>query len=219
MKWLLALALVSSLITTMAIAQTDKPAASSESWEFDFDLNPIQAIQIKLPGQDESQVYWFIRYTVVNRSGADQIFVPEFMLYTDQGQMIPAGKGVPPTVYTKVKELFSDPMLQDQTAITGKLLQGEDNGKSGVAIFRAFDESAGDVHVFVGGLSGQTSVLKLPEPITVTELDAKGNKTQVTKDKVILSRTLDLHYKFTGDPNNKPHSERLRLVGKEWIMR
>ena len=73
--------------------------------------------------------------------------------------------------------------------LTGKLLQGEDNAKSGVAIWRDFDAKAGAFDLLLGGLSGETAEIQLPKPIEVVETDTDGKETVVLKSKAILSKT------------------------------
>ena len=86
--------------------------------------------------------------------------------------------------------MANDPLLLDLSDMAGRLLQGEENAKEGVAIWNDFDPNAATFDVFVSGLSGETVELRLPKPIRVTETDAFGKQTQVVKDKIILSKTL-----------------------------
>ena len=44
-------------------------------------------IRVNIPGKDVPQVYWYLRYTVTNNTGRDQIFMPDFVLYTDTGEV------------------------------------------------------------------------------------------------------------------------------------
>ncbi len=147
------------------------------------------------------------------------MFVPEFVLYTDNGDLVRSQRGIPPMVFDQIKKTFNDPLLVDQTTMTGKILQGEDNAKCGVAIFKDFDGIAGEVHVFVGGLSGESQEVELPVEVQVRELSAKGELQTVAKKKVVLSRTLDLMYVFPGNPAARTFTGRLTTKDKNWIMR
>src|ERR1035437_5873819 len=186
MKYLLVFAAAAVwAVSGITVLAQPKPSPSSNAWEFDFDCQPLQAIEVNVPGQGR-QKFWFLRYTVTNHTKQDQIFVPEFALYTDNGDVVNGQRRVPPMVYDQIKKTFNDPQLKDQTAMTGKILQGDDNAKSGVAIFRAFDGIAGEIHIFVGGLSGETAQVELPVAIEVKQVNAKGNTETVNTKKVLL---------------------------------
>jgi hypothetical protein len=219
MKYLLvfAAAVVWTVSGITALAQP-KPSPSSNAWELDFDCQPLQAIEVVVPGQGK-QKFWFLRYTVTNHNKEDQVFVPEFVLYTDNGDVARGQRGVAPMVYDQIKKTFNDPQLKDQTAMLGKVLQGDDNAKSGVAIFRDFDGIAGEIHIFVGGLSGETAEVELPVAIEVKQVNAKGNTETVNTKKVLLARTLDLKYIFPGNPAARSFRDPLEPKDKTWIMR
>ena len=219
MKYLLVFAATAVLaVSGMTVLAQPKPSPSSNAWLLEFECQPLQAIEVNVPGQGR-QKFWFLRYTVTNHTNVDQIFVPEFVLYTDNGDVSRAMRGVPPTVYDQIKKTFNDPLLKDQTAMTGKLLQGEDNAKSGVAIFRDFDGIAGEVHIFVGGLSGETTEVELPVEIPVKQISLKGETEIVNKKKVLLTRALDLMYVFPGNPAARSFHDALASKEKTWIMR
>ena len=219
MKYLVVIAAAAILAAAGAMALAEpKPSPTSDAWELEVEFQPLQAIQVDIPGHGV-QNFWFLRYTVINHTGEDQIFVPDFTLYTDAGDLLHGMKGVPPRVYDQVKKVFNDPLLKDQTAMTGKLLQGEDNAKNGVAIFKDFDGIAGEVHIFIGGLSGETAEVELPQEVTLKEVDPKGNLVEVVRKKVMLAKTMDLTYIFPGNPAAKTFREQLQPKDKTWVMR
>lgn len=203
---------------SIALAQTPKTSESPVSWELEFDVQDPKAIQITLPGESTPQTFWFIRYNVTNRTGEDRIFVPEFTFYSNIGDVVHAQKGIAPSVFSAIKNIYNDPYLKDSTGMTGKLLQGEDNAKDGVAIFKDFDPSVGTIDVFIGGLSGDTEEITLPNPIKTIELDNNGKKIEVERDKIILGRTLHLQYKVTADPSSGQRNH-MTLVSRNWVMR
>jgi len=221
MKYRLAALLSVAVIATFCIPAYTAPEApeGTTEWELSIDLQPLQSIQLTLPGDKAPQTYWFLRYTVTNETGADQSFTPEFALYTDMGEVITAGRSVSPAVFKKIKESYNDPLLKDATGMLGKILQGEDNAKSGVAIFKNFDPKAGTVEIFVGGLSGHAETIKLPVPVTVKETDAKGKSKDVEKTEITLVKTLHLKYRHPLDPTGKVRENELKLVKKDWVMR
>jgi hypothetical protein len=195
-----------------------KPSEVAIRWELEIRFENPQAIEVLLPGEDETQRFWYIRYTVTNQTGEDRIFVPEFEMFTDTGQILRAGEHVPKSVFKDIKKLYNEPLLKDTTAMTGKLLQDEDNAKDGVAIWPQFDPKAGAFDIFLGGLSGETAEVQLPRPVKVTELDVDGKKRTVTKTKVILSKTLQLTYTLPGEESARTRTKP-KLLKKNWVMR
>jgi len=196
-----------------------KPADIPVSWELElYRPGALQTIQVRVYPNEPLKTYWYLRYSVTNQTGQDRIFTPEFDLVTETGQMLHAGKA-PAAVFEAIKKLHNDPLMLDMTGMTGKLLQGEDNAKVGVAIWPDFDPQAGAVDLFVGGLSGETVELTLPTPVEVTETDVKtGEQKTVAKDKVVLSKTLHLRYSIPGEASSRLRAP-VRLEKKEWVMR
>jgi len=201
-----------------AYAAEVRPRASSDNWQFELAYHSLRAIRVQLPGYEEPMTFWYILYTVTNRTGEDRLFVPDIVLYTDQGELNVAGRGVSRDTYTVIKQLYNDPLLRTPTAMTGKLLEGEDNAKHSVAIWPDFDANCSMVDVFFGGLSGETKELILPKPIKKILRTPDGKEKIVVKTKVILVKTLHLRFKITGDPNTRHLNEPV-LVSANWVMR
>lgn len=195
-----------------------KPSEVPIRWELGIHFENPQAIELLLSGEEKTKRFWYIRYTITNQTGEDRIFVPEFDLFTDTGQILRAGQRVPKSVFKTIKKLYNDPLLKDTTAMTGKLLQGEDNAKDGLAIWPQFDPKAGAFDIFLGGLSGETAEVQLPRPVKVTELDVDGKKHTVTKTKIILSKTLHLTYTLPGEESARTRTKP-KLFKKRWVMR
>jgi hypothetical protein len=195
-----------------------KPSEIPSSWQLNVEVDDPKAIEVTLPGQTKPERFWYVRFNVINRTGEDRIFVPEFELYTDTGQVLRVGQHVPSAVFRAIKELYNEPLLTDMTGMTGKLLQGEDNAKDGVAIWRDFDPQAGQIDLFLGGFSGETAEVVLPKPVQVVEVDAAGHEKTITRDKAILSRTYHLVYDVPGEASARTYTP-AKMVKKEWIMR
>ncbi len=217
------IAVAAALMIIVAVQGTaytvPEPSLAPLSWELDIELHPLRSIQVKVPGKDEPQLFWYLRYTLTNNTGQDQSYVPEFVLYTDTGDVLRAGKNVPAVVFETIKKVRNEPLLKDMTGMTGKVLQGQDNAKDGVAIWPDFDHDAGEVDIFIGGLTGETQEIKLPRPIKATEVDpVTGEEKTVEKDKIIVSKTLHLEYVVTGDPMAADRTP-AELKKKNWVMR
>jgi len=221
MKRMVTAAVVSGLAVALTICparSAPKPSRVPTTWQVDIDLKEPKAIELPLPGRARPQRFWYVRYTVTNRTGQELIFVPAFVLYTDTGQILRAGSKVPTAAFQAIKNLYNAPLLKDITGMTGRLLQGEDNAKEGVAIWRDFDPKAGAFDIFIGGLSGENAEVRLPKPIEVVELDATGKETTVVKDKAIVSKTLHLRYSIPGEAAARLWTKP-KLEKRQWVMR
>lgn len=195
-----------------------KPTVVPLTWEFGIEYDELRPIAVKLLGRDKPQLFWYLRYTVTNRSDREHFFVPEFVLYTNTGQLLRAGRNTPTAVFFQIKKLHNDPLLKTQTSMTRKILLGQDNAKAGVGIWPDFDPNTGIVDVFIGGLSGETKSIALPKPVQITETDLKGKKRTVSKSRLLLAKTLHLRYRVPGEAANRLHV-RPKLLKKQWVMR
>ena len=204
-----------------AVAQSDpppKPSIVAASWQLEFDHQELQSIRLVPPGRKEPRTYWYLLYQVRNRTGADQVFVPDFVLYTDTGQLVRSGKQVPTSVFVAIQKRHNNPLLENLADITGRILQGADNAKDGVAVWSSFDAAARGFEVFVGGLSGERATVKLPSPVMVEERDKKGKVRRVAKSEMTLAKTLKLSYSLPGEAKARA-AVGAKLIRKKWVMR
>jgi hypothetical protein len=195
-----------------------KPAEIPRYWQLDAAFEDILPIQVKMPTEPAPRTFWYLRYKVTNNTGQDRVFVPEFLLYTDTGQVIRAWQNTPASVFQSIKELYNDPLLLDVSAMAGSLLQGPENAKEGVAIWSGLDPNASEFDVFVSGLSGETVEFKLPKPVRVVDTDAFGKKVEIVKTKILLSKTLKRHYVIPGEATTRPTAAAC-FTDEEWVMR
>ncbi len=190
-----------------------KPSDIPVSWQLDFDFKAPAMIQVVLPGETKATTFWYMRYTVSNKSEMEQRFVPEFAMATNTGQVLRSGQGVSSSVFAAIKERENAPLLKDQSNIAGPLLRGADNAKEGVAIFTDIDPDAGSFDIFVGGLSGETCVIKPPQPVVSESYGKTTTKTSIT-----LSKTLQLQYSLPGEAAARSKIVPF-LTAKTWVMR
>ncbi len=201
------------------------PDEAPFNWQFRFYFKEPRSIMVKMPGSKKPRLFWYIKFTIINRTGGSRPFDPEFQLYTETGQLLSAGEGFNSTpVYDKIKKIINNPLLVDLNTATGKILQGEDNAVESVAIFKDFDPKAGLFDVFIGGLSGETAKIKLPNPIKIRkeipfDPEKKTDASEVVEtEEIILSKTLRLTYKIGSQAKDRQGAP-LRFLGKEWVMR
>ncbi len=164
------------VVTNVSVLQAaPQPSVVPQTWELFFTAQPVERMIV------DGKTYFYIRYKVVNNTGKDILFTPDFQLMTDTGQLLQSETQAD-NVYKKVKALYKAEFMLSPIDIFGKLRQGEDNAKEGVAIFTGVDADARNFKIFVSGTTGDTAEVK--NPLT--------GKTE------ILHKTLVLEYDIPG---------------------
>lgn len=182
------------MTSVSSIQAAPQASVVPQTWELTFGAQPIERMIV------DGKTYFFVRYKVVNNTGKDVLFTPEFQLITETGQIIKA-EAQADKVYKKIKDLYRAQFMQSPIEILGKIRQGEDNAKEGVAIFTGVDTDARNFRVFISGLTGDTAEVTNP----------------VTGKKEILQKTLVLEYDLPGqaiDINIQPQGKM-----PYWVMR
>jgi hypothetical protein len=188
-----------TMMSPPALHAAPEPSIMPVSWQLTFRHQGLQRIYVEVSGKKTP--FWYMRYTVINNSGRDVLFTPNFEIVAGTGTALPAFKDVPNEVFTKIKETYKNDLLLSPTAIYGKLLQGDDNAKDGVVIFSDLDQNARNFKLFVSGLSGETAEVKNP----------------VTGKPVILQKTMELDFNIPGEAIGiEPHSQ---LRATKWVMK
>ena len=220
------LALVFVLIPGYVLAAPE-PSPVPKGWNLTFHYQDPQRVEVELPGRSAPTTFWYQLYTVVNTSGQDVMFMPRFELMTSAGAIIPSEDGVSGRVFTAIRERHAKdrPLLQSPAQIVGRLLQGEDNARDGVAIWPDFSAKADKFTVYVAGLSEEASQVPNPAyrpglPETVPQRLADGTTVPVVAnpERFTLHRTLAIHYDLPGDVRTRSTAEPVR-TGQEWVMR
>jgi len=201
------------------------PLEVPAKWQLAIEVENPKPIHVQLAGEDKPTAFWYVLYKVTNRyrdpvtnKPTEQSFAPEFTMYTSTGQLLRAGKKTRGEVYDAIKKRHQNPLLKDMVSITGKLLFGHDNAKDGVAIWRDFDPKAGAIDIFIGGLSGETFLIKLPKPVKITRTDSRGKSVTKETGFLRITKTLQLSYKVPGEGKARFHMP-VKLVKKKWILR
>jgi hypothetical protein len=179
-------------------------------WTVDVRFEHLRQLVVRDPGGGSPAVYWYVLLNLTNNTGRDVDFYPVCELMTDTFEIVPAGEGVEPQVFQRIKLLHQakHPFLEPLEGTGNKILQGSDNARDIAVIWRDFDAGAGSVKLFISGLSNETTAVDHP-------VARKANGGPV---KVFLRKTLELNYGLRGDT-----SLRLDLPvnydGKLWVMR
>lgn len=186
--------------------QVDPNTIKGEKYNLDIRYDNPEPIIVLAPN-GEKQVYWYVVYTVTNNTGAERNFVPVFTLYSDSAAVRRAG--VYPSVFDAIKKARKIRFLENAVQMIGKILPGEDNARTGVAIFEPLDRNTNTFKIFVEGLSGQF----IERPNLAAKADAPA------AEKVLrLRKTLVLDYKIPGDKWWLNLDQPI-FVGKKWTWR
>lgn len=196
------LALIAVALFGSHLTAYPRPALVNPSWQIDIVHRQPRTIGVAdLKGI--TRWYWYLPYKVVNHSGAEQLFVPEATVATDQGDIIATDKNVPPRVFTAVKKLMGNKLLESPIAVSGRLLIGEDRARESVLIWPVFENDVDRMTVFFAGLAGESQSIIHP----------------ATGETVSLRKTLMLSYATPGTA--EPYQRQpIKPIGKlVWVMR
>ena len=220
------LALVLVLVPGYVLAAPE-PSPVPSGWNLTFHYQDPQRVEVSLPGRSAPTTFWYQLYTVVNTSGQDVMFMPRFELMTASGTIIPSEQGVSARVFAAICERHAKdrPLLQSPAQIIGRLLQGEDNARDGVAIWPDFSAKADKFTVYVAGLSQEARQVANPAyqsglPETVPQRLADGTTVPAVANPRMftLHRTLAMRYDLPGDVRTRAGAVPVR-TGQEWVMR
>jgi hypothetical protein len=229
-SWLVALAIVGLFVvpglSKLAMA-APTPSLTPQTWQLEFQFEDPQRLVIQLPGEAKPRVYWYVLYNVVNNSGKDVQFLPKFEIVTSDLKVIPADIAADPAVFAAIRKqhVKDRPFLLEPLEVTGKMLQGADNAKDSVAIWRDFSGETRKFTMFVSGLSGDNVVIPNPafdsgKPETELRDGANGQKIKmaVNPRRFTLYKTLSIPYTLPGDDEARKTSAAVR-GDLEWVMR
>jgi hypothetical protein len=218
----LCLAFALGAATNARAADYPEPSPYPISWELDFQHDKPKRIVVTIPGQG-NRAYWYMTYTVANKTNEDRPFLPVFEMVTRDGKVHRSDKDVPMHVFQQIKrqEKAKYPFLEPYYKVAGTLRVGEDQAKDGVAIWPEPMSEMGNFSVYISGLSGETVTMKMVDgkPVKVkpenVALELKGVDE---KDVIILRKTLQLNYVIYGD-EVFPGLDEVNVQPEKWVMR
>lgn len=191
------LAVLAAVVTP--VLAYPKPAAVPYRWELDFTPGPLRLYVDELEGR----AYWYFTYEAINRTGRDRIWAPELTIFTDSGEILRSGEGVPSHVTEDVLALLDDELLESQNEIIGDLLQGKENGREGLVLWPAKSLQVNELSLFIRGISGEST--RIPHPLEAGQ-------------QITLHKTLQLDYLIPGDMMARG-SKPVEVVDTGWVMR
>ena len=197
-RTILGVAMAAAAVTGAALAYP-KPSAVPPRWELEFEPGEFRLYVDPLEGG----TYWYFTYQVTNRTGRDQTWAPRLVLFTDRGEILASGRGVPMRVTTDLMDLLGNEMIESQNEIIGELHHGREHAKDGLVIWPAGDLEVNELSLFVAGISGETATVEHP----------------LTGDRVVLHKTLQRDYLIPGEALPRG-SKPVELAGEQrWVMR
>lgn len=215
-------------IAARAVEQSDPDKVDpnfikGETWTFDFRFDHPQPLVVTTPG-GEKEVYWYLVYTVTNRAEKEKTYIPTFTLFSDTAAVRRAG--VFPTVFEAIKKNRKIRFLENAVRMHGKVLPGDDNARTGVAIFAPLDRNTDRFTIFCEGLSGRyiERCQKCGSPRTERSKSDPRLKclacgsTQIGEKVIRLRKTLAITYKLPGD-KWWLNQDQVIFVSKKWTWR
>ncbi len=204
-----------------------QPAMRPIAWELEFEFLDPQRIEVKLPGTERSETYWYVVYTVTNRSGRSRDFFPTFEIVTENLTVHTTDTGISPLVFDAIRERhrITHKYLVAPSKAIGLLRTGADNALESVAIWRDIDLSQNNFRIYVSGLSGETRTLAnpiydpaRPESQRVAGDDGREREIVDNPRYFTLRKTLTIGYNLPGSPGARSAIVPERQAVK-WIMR
>ncbi len=207
-------ALLGPTVDGVGSASAPAPGLVPRSWELEFTFHDPQRITVDHAAQTEGTTYWYLLYSVTNQTDRDVDFHPTFELVTDSMQKSIGGEEISTTVFQAIRARHHGdyPFLIQPSRVSGKLLQGEDNTISSVAIFHQFDPGSNQFTIYVGGLSGEVTRVSNPS------FDPAQPESDANPPFFFLRKTLAVRYVLPGDVKSRRVTKPTR-VGRQWVMR
>jgi hypothetical protein len=194
---------ITAVAVSVAAGLAPEPDPVPRRWQLDAVVGPLRLFQMEVAGEGVKS-FLYMTYKVTNSSGQDLLFAPSFELAAGPGVPTKAGRGVPAEVTKALLDKSQNPLLQDQIAIIGQLLQGPENAKEGLVVFALDGLNPKRLTVYAAGFSGETATVVPPG----------GTE----KDKVLLRKSLALQYTVTGELLGRGDVP-LNLAERRWVMR
>lgn len=182
-------------------AGVPEPSIVPRSWDLELQAQALRPILVQAPN-GVHEPFWYMPYKVINNTGDERQFVPEFVMATDEGDILDAGVGVPPHVFEAIKKKLGNPLLESPNEVIGRLLQGSDFAKESVAIWRHPGHDIDQVQIFASGFSGET--VRIANP--------------VTRDSVVLRKTWMQSFELPGTVESIDRATVLPGA-TTWVMR
>lgn len=207
-RWFAALAglalvagVASELLWAPEAIAAPEPDAIPTKWQLDVEPGPLRLASVDVPGEG-IKFFYYLTFKVTNNTGADQLLAPKFEIATDEGEILRSDRGVAPAVTETLLARLRNPYLEDQIAIQGRILEGQENAREGLIVWPCNDLSPDEVTVYAEGFSGESKSVVAPDSGRVH----------------VLRKTLMLRHSVPGNLNPKSDAP-IERVETRWVMR
>jgi len=202
------IAFVLAAYTPLEAKKFPEPSSYPLAWELKFEHGKPKRIVVDVPGTGPT-AYWYLTYTVTNLTDAEQTFLPDFEMVSNEGKVYLSDRAISLKVFEAIKSAEGNRFLEPSRKVAGTIHIGEDQARDSVAIWEEPESRMGSFQIYVGGLSGEYVELTDDEDKPV--LDKSGKQ-------VILRKTLELNYEIYGDEVS-PGADLVHAKPEKWVMR
>lgn len=189
---------MAALAGTVGLAPEPDPIP--RRWQLDVAFSPVRVHVADVEGKG-TKAFFYLTYKVTNNSGKDVLFAPSFELSTGD-QPVRSGRDVPGEVTKALLEQTQNPLVQDQIAILGNILQGPENAKEGLVVWTADNLKPDRLVMYAAGFSGETTSVTPP----------------TGGDPVLLRKTKMIRYELKGELVGQGQAP-IEATEQRWIMR
>jgi hypothetical protein len=210
--------------TTAAQPKFPEPSLYPIEWELKFDHKTPRRIVVDDPRSGRRNAYWYMTYSVTNPTDKPVEFTPSFQLLSQNSKSfdpVRSDLAIPPAVFQTIFNREGNKFLESHHKIQGTLNPGEEQSRDGVAIWPEPQTRMGKFDVFVGGLSGEYTILKKKDG-KFTQIDLKKAAEELKgvpeADRLTLRKTLQLTFQVPGD-EVRPGEDPVIKKGQKWVMR
>ena len=133
---------------------------------------------------------------------------------TSSLQVVEGGAQISPTVHDAIrkKHRVTHPFLARPSQVLGTLLQGEDNARTSMVVFRQFNFEDNAFTIYFSGLSGEIKRVSNPA------YDASEKESSDNPRMFNLRKTLAIEYHLPGDATTRQWVQP-RRENRTWVMR
>ena len=174
-------------------------------WVLDFSYFKPRLIAVEIPGKGRRQITYML-YKVVNKTGQPRMFVPQFTLVGEDGEVY-RDQVIPKAL--RAIQARENPIrtLETSVSVVGEIpptpAEGLEIAKYGVAMWESVNPKLDHFSVFVEGLSNGYKLV-----------DSK----QQSGEPKVLRKTLEIKLFRPGDEFLQKEKE-IQFVKHEWIYR
>lgn len=212
-----------------ARAAAPKPATVPTDWELDFEHSQPRRIVVALPGEKDPRAFWYMIFKVANPSQEERVASLALDMMNEDGSLVPVNKGVPSEVFNAIQQQTKNKLMEPLSNLVKnpRLLAGEDQARTSVAIWPEFSPRMKKFSIFVGGLSGEAKAMNKGADGNLAEITdmvalamAMAKDPEAQKSVIVFWKTLRMDFEVWGDQYLNHANDPVKQVGpEEWIMR